>query len=67
MNRTTRYLIIVCGLSWGLIGGSYALGLKWQGVNMMLLGMVLKTSKTGLAQHTQDSWRPTAQKRTGLQ
>ncbi len=41
MNRTTRYLIIVCGLSWGLIGGSYALGLKWQGVNMMLLGMVL--------------------------
>jgi membrane protease YdiL (CAAX protease family) len=32
---------MVCGLSWGLIGGSYALGLKWQGANMMLLGMVL--------------------------
>ena len=41
MDRSKRCLFIVCAMSWGLIGGSHALGLKWEGLNMMLLGMVL--------------------------
>ena len=41
MHRVTRYLIVVCALSWGLIGGGYALGMKWAGADMVTLGMVL--------------------------
>lgn len=41
MGQTTRYLIFVCALSWGLICGAYALGVEWTGLNMILLGCPL--------------------------
>ena len=39
--NVVAYIAATCAVSWALIGGGYALGLPWQGVNMMLLGCVL--------------------------
>ncbi len=35
------YIVVTCLVSWALIGGAYALGLPWRGVNMVLLGGLL--------------------------
>ncbi|MDP6933285.1 MAG: hypothetical protein QGG40_10235 [Myxococcota bacterium] len=35
------YILVTCLASWLLIGGSYILGLPWQGINMVLVGCLL--------------------------
>ena len=43
-NRTKHigtYILVTFLLSWGWLGGAYALGFPWSGVNMVVLGAIL--------------------------